>query len=102
MKSPLKTAAVTLATIGMLSATAASAATLSGHISRLDAKSHTLRLGHRLFHVSPRLQMSAFHKGEHVRLSYHSEHGKRWVTAYKPITGKVASLHAMHAKKKSS
>lgn len=100
--SHLKTKFLTLATVCALATTAASAATVSGHVRRVSATASTLWIGHHRYHVAKSLPLNKLHQGERVQLTYHVRHGQRWATAFKPITGKVATMHTMHAKKKST
>ncbi len=100
--SHFKTMLITLAAVSALATTAASAATVSGHVHRVNATASTLWIGHHRYHVAKSLPINQLHKGENVRLTYHVQHGQRWATAVKPITGKVASMHTTHAKKKST
>ena len=100
--SYLKTTLVTLATVTALATTAASAATVSGHVRRVSATASTLWIGNHKYHVARSIPINKLHQGEHVRLTYQVRHGQRWATAFKPITGKVATMHTMHIKKKST
>lgn len=103
MRTSFKSTLIALAAVAALGTTAASAATITGRITSIDTLAHRLTLRHHVFHWPKAMKVGGLHKGEHVRLSYHWSHGKRWVTAYRPIAGKLAaaSHRSMHPETKT-
>lgn len=81
----------------------ASAATVSGRVSSVDPHAHRLTLHHHVFHAPQAMKIGGIRKGEHVQITYHWSHGKRWITAYKNVTPKHTAAHmTKHPKTKAS
>jgi len=64
-------------------ASAASAATVSGKIERIDPKGHTFVVNKREFHANPHSNSLRMHDGQKVHVTYHMSHGRRIATEVK-------------------
>jgi hypothetical protein len=66
------------------SASAASAATMTGKIESINPKGHTFVVNKREFHANPHSSSLRLHNGQSVRVTYHWSHGHRMATEVKP------------------
>ena len=99
MSPSLRATVLAVATAAALASNAASGATITGRVHAIDAAAHRLTLRHHVFHWSQALHAGDIRKGEHLRLTYHWNHGKRWVTAFRPIAAQhMAAAHHMGSK----